>query len=63
MGGAWLGGAFTETWGKELTGTNETLTASLLSGRLSSVCLSVALGLQDADEGRQSILQKRYVSS
>ena len=40
--GGWLGGAFIEMRGNILTGTNETLTASLLSGRL-SVCLSVCL--------------------
>ena len=41
--GEWSDGASIGTWVDILTDTNETLRASLLSGRLSSVCLSVCL--------------------
>ena len=48
--GGWSGGAFTctciEMRGNILTGTNETLTASLLSGRLLSIYLSIYLSPQ-----------------
>ena len=50
MDGEWSDGASIGTWVDILTSTNETFRASLLSGRLSSVCLSVCLPLRSREK-------------